>query len=208
MTHHRAQPTTIAHLESDLQSALEALRELDRQGQLAAELRPLLWIAPPDGSSVHVSLRQRESGRQLRRALGVDAWVPRHSAVWVVYEVPQNESPAHDPSTGEPMTDFILALDHAERDPHLSFIALKWFRDTYLQKRGYAWAMDPDMPRRLIQEATEAGVLVMHKVPNPKQPEFPVTGIRLERANPMVQAILSAVTQEEAQIANTRVSVQ
>lgn len=208
---HRDPPASIAQLEFEVQSALESLRELDRHGKLPPTLVPLLHLAPPDGASVHVSLRARETGRQLRRNQPIEAFQPRSSAVWVVYEVPQQESMQTDPSTGEPMVDFVLALDHAERDPHLSFIALKWFRDTYLQKRGFAWAFDPDMPRRLIQEATDAGIIVMHKVPNPKQPEFPVTGIRLDRNHPVVQDMLqtaAAAAEEEAQGSNSRESVQ
>jgi hypothetical protein len=190
MNQHRVPPATIAQLEFEVQGALESLRELERTGRLPAVLQPLLHIAPPDGSSVHVSLRARESGRQLRRNQTLDSFQPRNCAVWVVYEVPQQENMQSDPGTGEPMVDFVIALDHAERDPHLSFIALKWFRDTYLHKRGFAWAFDPDMPRRLSQEATDAGIILMHKVPNPKQPEFPVTGIRLDRKHPLVQDVL------------------
>jgi len=76
---------------------------------------------------------------------------------------------AHE-SSGDPLTDFVLALDHAERDPQLSFISLKWFRDVYLLKRGLAWAEDPDLPRRVVQQATDAGMLQLHKVPNPSSP--------------------------------------
>lgn len=211
MNQHRVPPATIAQLEFEVQAALESLRELERMGRLPAALQPLLHIAPPDGSSVHVSLRARESGRQLRRNQPLDSFQPRNSAVWVVYEVPQQENMQADPGTGEPMVDFVIALDHAERDPHLSFIALKWFRDTYLQKRGFAWAFDPDMPRRLIQEATDAGIIVMHKVPNPKQPEFPVTGIRLDRENPLVQDVLqtaAANAEDSAQASSTRENAQ
>jgi len=211
MNQHRVPPATIAQLEFEVQAALESLRELERMGRLPVSLQPLLHIAPPDGSSVHVSLRARESGRQLRRNQPLDSFQPRNSAVWVVYEVPQQENMQADPGTGEPMVDFVIALDHAERDPHLSFIALKWFRDTYLQKRGFAWAFDPDMPRRLIQEATDAGIIVMHKVPNPKQPEFPVTGIRLDREHPLVQDVLqtaAANAEDSAQASSTRENAQ
>jgi|688.fasta_scaffold04767_9 hypothetical protein len=199
MSPHRDPPATIAQLEFELQGALEALRDLERQGKLPPALTPLVYLAPQDGASVHISLRARETGRQLRRNQPLESFQPRSSAVWVVYEVPQQESLQTDPGTGEPMVDFVLALDHAERDPHLSFIALKWFRDTYLQKRGFAWAFDPDMPRRLIQEATDAGLIAMHKVPNPKQPEFPVTGIRLDRAHPLVQDILQTAALSAAE---------
>jgi len=100
--------------------------------------------------------------------------------------------------SGSPLDDFIAALDRAERDPHLSFVSLKWFRDTYLVKRGYGWARDPDIPRRLVQETTERGLIVTSKVDNPKTPEFPVTSIRLNRQHPDVKKILGAAPVTEA----------
>ena len=60
--------STIARLESELEDALEALAELGHKSELPAALLPLLALVPPEGASVHVSLRQRDSGRQLRRS--------------------------------------------------------------------------------------------------------------------------------------------
>ena len=186
---------TISRLETDLQDALGALAELEARAELPAALRPLLALAPPAGGSVHVSLRQRESGRQLRRGASREQWIPRQCAAWIVFEMAQPGLAPRTESSGDPLTDFVIALDHAERDPHLSFVSLKWFRDVYLLKRGFAWAEDPDLPRRLVQQATEDAVLLTHKVPNPKQPEFPVTSIRLNRENADVQRILGRTVQ-------------
>ncbi|MBK7644587.1 MAG: hypothetical protein IPJ19_16335 [Planctomycetes bacterium] len=181
---------TISALELELENALEALAELDQRSELPPALRPLLALVPPEGASVHISLRQRASGRQLRRGAPRQEWRPQVCGAWVVYEAPQPGILPRSESSGSPLADFVLALDHAERDPHLSFVSLKWFRDVYLLKRGFAWAEDPDLPRRLVQEATESGVLLTHKVPNPKQPEFPVTSIRLNRQNAEVLRLL------------------
>ena len=183
---------TISQLEADLESCLEELRALERRGELPAGLRSLLALAPPEGASVHVSLRLRENGRRLRRGAPVREWHLQSGAVWIVYEFgPVEEARQREPSV-EPLDEFILALDHAEREPHLSFISLKWFRDTYLSKRGLDWADDPDIPRRLIQDATDAQILLTHKVQNPKQPEFPVTSIVLNRQHPRVVKVLGA----------------
>jgi hypothetical protein len=182
---------TIARLESELEDSLEALAELGQKSELHARLLPLLALVPPEGASVHVSLRQRESGRQLRRSAPRTEWQPRQCAAWIVFEVPQPGRAGRTESSGNPLTDFVLALDHAERDPQLSFISLKWFRDVYLLKRGLAWAEDPDLPRRVVQQATETGMLQLHKVANPKQPEFPVTSIRLDRSHPEVLRMLA-----------------
>ncbi len=187
--------STIARLESELEDALAALAELGRSSELPSELRPLLALVPPEGASVHVSLRSRDSGRQLRRSAQRSEWQPRSCAAWIVFELPQAGRAPRTESSGDPLTDFVVALDHAERDPQLSFISLKWFRDVYLLKHGFAWAEDPDLPRRLVQQATEAGLLLLHKVPNPKQPEFPVTSIRLDRQHPEVQRLLGSSPQ-------------
>ncbi|MFN0243485.1 MAG: hypothetical protein ACKVWV_11390 [Planctomycetota bacterium] len=202
METHYSEPSTIAGIESELQGAFEALREIHQRGQLPQELQPLLKLVPPDGASVHVSLRQRETGRQIRRTQPAGSWTQRSCAVWIVYEAPgaAPDFRSRMESLGNPLQEFVLALNHAERDPHLQFISLKWFRDTYLVKRGYGWAQDPDLPRQLTQELTERNLILTSKVPNPKTPEFPVTSIRLNREHPEVRKILAdAGTVESAQ---------
>jgi hypothetical protein len=188
--------TTISDVEAGIERALEEVRMLDQRGRLPQELKPLVHLAPPEGASVHVSLRKRESSRPIRRAAPADSFVQRLCGAWIVYEMPtalDAQDPGDKPDrseSGNPLEDFIAALDRAERDPHLSFVSLKWFRDTYLAKRGYAWARDPDLPRRLVQETTERGLIVTSKVDNPKTPEFPVTSIRLNRQHPDVRKVL------------------
>src|SRR5258705_1267663 len=157
-------PSTISELESELQRCLSSLHEIDERGALPGELKALLALAPPDGASVHVSLRQRDRGRQLRLGAPAQSWAPRVCGAWVVYELPQgvgggaggSARPAE--SSGNPLEDFVAALDHVERDPHLRFVSLKWFRDTYLPRRGYDWANDPDLPRQVVHEAAETAM--------------------------------------------------
>jgi hypothetical protein len=57
-------------------------------------------------------------------------------------------------------------------------------------RSGHRWAQDPDVPRRILQDATERNLVLTAKVPNPKQPTFPVTSIHLNRQHPDVQRIL------------------
>jgi hypothetical protein len=92
----------------------------------------------------------------------------------------------------DPFDEFIRALDEAENQPQLNFVSLKWFRDTYLVRSGFPWAQDPDVPRRMLQDATDRNMVLTSKVPNPKQPTFPVTSIHLNRQHPDVQRILGA----------------
>jgi hypothetical protein len=202
-------PTTVGDLEHELENALDHVRELDESGKLPRELRPLLLLAPVEGSSVHVSLRHRDMGRQIRRGFGAQAFTQRDGAVWIVFEAPhpdQGESRGRsdEPRRGtpdprdeqnprdefNPFDEFIRALNEAEHQPQLNFVSLKWFRDTYLMRSGYGWAQDPDIPRRILQEATERSLVLTSKVPNPKQPTFPVTSIHLNRQHPDVQRIL------------------
>jgi hypothetical protein len=199
-------PMTVADLEHDLENALDHVRELDRRGELPDELRPLLLLSPVDGSSVHVSLRHRDMARQIRRNHGAQAFNQRDGAAWIVFEAPL---PVRDEPRGrderqdsrrserardenDPFDEFVLALDEAENQPQLNFVSLKWFRDTYLARSGFGWAQDPDVPRRILQDATERNIVLTSKVPNPKQPTFPVTSIHLNRQHPDVQRILGA----------------
>lgn len=194
--------TTIADLEHDLENALDRVRQMETSGQLPPDLKALLLLAPIEGTSVHASLRHRDAGRQIRRTHGAQAFSQADCAVWIVFEPPlaavSSSGAVHTDVAatsgdrpGTPAFDeFVLALHDAENQPQLTFVSLKWFRDTYLAKRGYRWAKDPDMPRRLLQEATERDMVLTDRVPNPKQPEFPVTSIRLNRDHPDVRRIL------------------
>jgi hypothetical protein len=202
---------SIADLEHDLENALAHVRELDTRGDLPAELKPLLLLSPVDGTSVHVSLRHRDHARQIRRTFGANAFDQRDGAAWIVFEAPPVEArdderrpqreerferrPERDFDRGnrrsDPLDDFIRALDDAENQPQLKFVSLKWFRDTYLLKMGFPWADDPEIPRRLLQDATDRSLVLTDKVANPKQPMFPVTSIHLNREHPDVQRILA-----------------
>lgn len=185
---------TVAELESDLATALEALRELEARGALPAELKPLLKLAPPAGGSVHVSLRHREKGRQIRRTFLGAAFQQKTCGAWLVYEAPLDERDGEEKNletSGSPMEDLVRALALAEAEPHLSFVSLKWFRDNYLPKCGFPWALDSDLPRRLLMEATTRGMVVTAKVANPKTPAFPVATVKLNRTHGEVDRILA-----------------
>jgi hypothetical protein len=85
-----------------------------------------------------------------------------------------------------------LALAKAQRDPQLSFVSLKWFRDVYLAQQGYAWAALPEDRRHTLVQAIDRKWILTSKHPNPKNPQFPVTAIKV---NPVAE-VRKILTQE------------
>jgi len=90
----------------------------------------------------------------------------------------------------DPARDVVTALAKAEKDPQLGFVALKWFRDTYLPQQGYPWAAIPDDRQRVLANAIDRNWILTSKVANPKNPQFPVTSIKVNRPLADVRDIL------------------
>lgn len=91
------------------------------------------------------------------------------------------------------ISDLVRALDHAESRPGYKFVALKWFRDTVLPAEGFAWASEYSARDTTLRDAIERRMILKNAEPNPKNPQFPVTSIRLNRLMPEVKAILGEV---------------
>ena len=72
-------------------------------------------------------------------------------------------------------------LAEAERGGH-AFIALKWFRDSFLPRKAFSWNQSPESRQMILAEAILRGVVLTSKIPNPKTPAYPTTTIRLNRA--------------------------
>ena len=81
--------------------------------------------------------------------------------------------------------ELVDALENAERTR--PFVGLKWFRDQFLPECGYAWARDPRASGRLLHLATDRRLVLTNQVPNPNQPDHPVTAIRVNRRHPRFQ---------------------
>jgi len=77
--------------------------------------------------------------------------------------------------------ELCAALAEAERGGH-AFIALKWFRDSFLPRIAYRWNRQPESRRTVLAGAIQRGVVVTGKIANPKTPAYPCTTIRLNRA--------------------------
>ncbi len=77
--------------------------------------------------------------------------------------------------------ELCAALSEAERGGH-AFIALKWFRDSFLPRKAFRWNQHPESRQAVLAEAIQRGVVVTSKIANPKTPAYPTTTIRLNRA--------------------------
>lgn len=98
-----------------------------------------------------------------------------------------------DPATASPpIAEILRALDSAERRPGYTFVSLKWFRDAVLPAVRAELNADPARRQTVLRELTEKRLLLTSKVPNPKNPSFPVTAVRINREHPDVAALLSA----------------
>jgi hypothetical protein len=85
------------------------------------------------------------------------------------------------PDIDERIKDLCATLAEAERGGH-AFIALKWFRDSFLPRKSFHWNQSPDSRQLILAEAILRGVVLTSKIPNPKTPAYPTTTIRLNRA--------------------------
>lgn len=77
--------------------------------------------------------------------------------------------------------ELCAALAEAERGGH-AFIALKWFRDSFLPRKAFRWNQNPESRQSVLAEAIQRGVVLTSKIANPKTPAYPTTTIRLNRA--------------------------
>jgi hypothetical protein len=166
--------------------------------------RALHFLAPP-GYQAIVELCS-ENGRSKRRNAAADAWSPEEDEVRIYFERIDGAEPATrgaraSRSAAEPAYDdeddsqeavipadidarvkeLCAALAEAERGGH-AFIALKWFRDSFLPRKAFRWNQHPESRQAVLAEAIQRGVVITSKIANPKTPAYPTTTIRLNRA--------------------------
>jgi hypothetical protein len=184
----------------------EALGELS-YSQDPGLARALRFLAPP-GYQVIVELCS-ENGRSKRRNASADSWSPEEDEVRIYFErvdgdeagprsvrsSPRNsaerhsdrfeDEDAHDSSNPADLDNRVRelcgALAEAERGGH-AFIALKWFRDSFLPRKAFRWNQNPESRQAILAEAIQRGVVLTSKIANPKTPAYPTTTIRLNRA--------------------------
>jgi len=182
----------------------EALAELSFS-QDPGMARALQFLAPP-GYQAIVELCS-ENGRSKRRNATADAWSPEEDEVRIYFERMDGEESAVARATravpraiadhvydddGVPESPLVADMDarvkelcsalaEAERGGH-AFIALKWFRDSFLPRKSYRWNQNPETRQAVLAEAIQRGVVLTSKIANPKTPAYPTTTIRLNRA--------------------------
>jgi len=172
--------------------------------------RALRFLSPP-GYQAIVELCG-ENGRSKRRNASANTWVPEEDEVRIYFEridedeegeddrpAPQlrvraaRPAAAYDDSHGteaegalppdidDRIKELCATLAEAERGGH-AFIALKWFRDSFLPRKAFSWNQNPESRQMILAEAILRGVVLTSKIPNPKTPAYPTTTIRLNRA--------------------------
>jgi hypothetical protein len=181
----------------------EALTELSFS-QDPGLARALRFLAPP-GYQAIVELCS-ENGRSKRRNATADAWSPEEDEVRIYFErIDEGEAAPravrnssrtiehHADSEDDSQESLIpadldarvkelcSALAEAERGGH-AFIALKWFRDSFLPRKAFRWNQNPESRQTVLAEAIQRGVVLTSKIANPKTPAYPTTTIRLNRA--------------------------
>ncbi len=181
----------------------EALAELSFS-QDPGLARALRFLAPP-GYQAIVELCS-ENGRSKRRNATAEDWSPEEDELRIYFERVDDGEPAPRPvrsarplheHRGEPeengaealvpadmdarVKELCSALAEAERGGH-AFIALKWFRDSFLPRKAFRWNQNPESRQSILAEAIQRGVVLTSKIANPKTPAYPTTTIRLNRA--------------------------
>lgn len=190
---------TIPAAEEIIEDALNELAYSQDPGLV----RALRFLCPP-GYQAIVELCS-ENGRSKRRTAMSDSWNPEEDEVRIYFERDEDAPPAprqvrapraaavavaeEDDSQQAVLPadmdthvrELCLTLAEAERGGH-AFIALKWFRDSFLPRKAYRWNQNPESRQAVLAEAIQRGVVMTSKIANPKTPAYPTTTIRLNRA--------------------------
>jgi hypothetical protein len=204
----KAAPSSIDAINMSIPDAEEMIEEALNELAFSADpglARALRFLAPP-GYQAIVELCG-ENGRSKRRNALADSWSPEEDEVRIYFERAEDGEPAprasrspraaaesdfeDEDDDGQEavipadldarVKELCAALAEAERGGH-AFIALKWFRDSFLPRKAFRWNQHPESRQAVLAEAIQRGVVVTSKIANPKTPAYPTTTIRLNRA--------------------------
>lgn len=206
MKMNRSLPNQVENATLSIPAAEEMIEEVLSDlaySQDPGMLRALRFLAPA-GYQAIVELCS-ENGRSKRRDASADSWSPEYDEVRIYFEraegseplppriVRTQRAPVQDADDDEEsngampadmdvrVKELCAALAEAERGGH-AFIALKWFRDSFLPRKAFRWNQHPESRQAVLAEAIQRGVVLTSKIANPKTPAYPTTTIRLNRA--------------------------
>lgn len=168
---------TIHEIESRLEEDLSKLRSPEYKSLVPAGFRAQVQLLGKDG-------------RKKRKNAPAESWTPESGEIRIRFEPIPAPDVEKSRAAPDPLADVIRSLDRAESTPGYDFVALKWFRDTFLLGEKLGWATSDAARQAAIREAIEKRLVLTSKVQNPKSPQFPVTVIRLNRLLPEVRTIL------------------
>jgi hypothetical protein len=170
---------TIQEIESRLEEDLSKLRSSEYKSLVPAGFRAQVQLLGKDG-------------RKKRKNAPADSWTPESGEIRIRFEPIPSTDVKKSRSASDPLADVIRSLDRAESTPGYDFVALKWFRDTFLLAEEFEWAASDTARQAAIRQAIEKRLILTSKVQNPKSLQFPVTVIRLNRLLPEVRTILGS----------------
>jgi hypothetical protein len=205
----KAAPSSIDVSSLSIPDAEEMIEEALNELAFSSDpglARALHFLAPP-GYQAIVELCS-ENGRSKRRNSFAESWSPEEDEVRIYFErigeaepaprpiraprapIEHNYDEDEDDDSQEAqipadldarVKELCAALAEAERGGH-AFIALKWFRDSFLPRKAFRWNQSPESRQAVLAEAIQRGVVLTSKIANPKTPAYPTTTIRLNRA--------------------------
>ena len=203
----KADPHSVDMINLSIPDAEEMIEEALNELAFSSDpgLARALHFLAPAGYQAIVELCS-ENGRSKRRNAMADSWSPEEDEVRIYFErIEGVEAPPrpvraqraadsafdYEDDDGQEavipadldarVKELCAALAEAERGGH-AFIALKWFRDSFLPRKAFRWNQHPESRQAVLAEAIQRGVVVTSKIANPKTPAYPTTTIRLNRA--------------------------
>jgi hypothetical protein len=195
---------TFKDLEEEISSSISWLAQWKEAPEQLAALRYVISGHPEVWFEYSMNSAKKE-GRKVRKDKAAKFFdreevslvisnLPQRSATESRTEAP-NERTAVSPAAVSPTASQVgvqsVALDQlvealADAEQRLDFVSLKWFRDTCLAEKPWLWTRNFEDRKATLQQALDSKLVLTHSVFNPKNPDWDVTAIRLNRSHPQI----------------------
>ena len=181
----------ILNVERDLEQSLANLATTG----LPAALEGLRHL-PVSDRSPQVSIRYQHNSRKVRADADASYFDPESCEVVIRFESPMDDDRHESNMRGfdgradvfdsdAAIGQVLIELEKVESTR--PFVGLRWFRDHVLPECGYDWSHDSRTRHLLLRHATDQRVILTSQIPNPDQPQSPVTAIRTNRRHARFQ---------------------